>query len=102
MYNTTARRARNAVDPADAATMVFVGVVGTGVWLGEGDEEGVGALVWSGTDVWSRVCVGGNSAGVARGGAGSMECGSGGGVFSGCCEVGIGVCGVVVGVLDSI
>jgi hypothetical protein len=102
MYNIAARRARNAVDPAAAATMVFVGVVGAGVGLGEGDEEGVGAWVWSGIDVWSRVCVGGESAGVARKGAGSMECDSGGGVFLGCCEAGVGVCDVVVEVLDSI
>jgi hypothetical protein len=54
------------VDPAAAATMVFVGVVGTGVWLGESEKEGVGAWVWSGIDVWSRVCVGGELAGVAR------------------------------------
>jgi hypothetical protein len=66
MYDTTARRARNAVDPAAAATMVFVGVVGAVVWVNEGEEEGVGAWVWSVIDVWSRVCVGGESAGVAR------------------------------------
>jgi hypothetical protein len=34
--------------------------------VNEGEEEGVGAWVWSVIDVWSRVCVGRESAGVAR------------------------------------
>jgi hypothetical protein len=66
MYTTAARRARKAVDPAAAATMVFVGVIGAGVWVDEAEEAGVGAWVWSEMDVRSRLCVGGDSAGVAR------------------------------------